>query len=49
MMIIITIKGCYIQIKHNTREDYKVGNIHVYVVANFFVLVNFHFFIAFGV
>ena len=36
-IIIIIIKGCCIQIKQNTREDYnyKAGNLHRYVVVNF--------------
>ena len=35
IIIIIIIKGCCIQIKQNTREDYKAGNINIYVVVNF--------------
>ena len=35
IIIIIIIKGCCFQIKQNTREDYKAGNINIYVVVNF--------------
>ena len=35
IIIIIIIKGCCIQIKHNTREDYKAGKIHIYVEVFF--------------
>ena len=38
VIIIIIIKGCCIQIKHNTREDYKAGKIHIYVEVFFFYL-----------
>ena len=38
IIIIIIIKGCCIQIKHNTREDYKGEKIHIYVEVFFFSL-----------